>query len=379
MVLQLDNVGTRFKRIPVLAMNSVSREDIRVPRTSHPKNNKETLCMHICRLSSLPLISGLMAVVLAACAPSEEVSNPPTAAVEAALAPISVSGSYWIELSPVLVAANRFYPVQIPVGEGGITRITSGEADLATNAETQLLRESMVNPDLRIIMTVTESFYRLVARRSAGIQTLADLKGKRVMVPRFTSANYYLVAMLRTVGLTEADVTLVNLLPTLDGKSGMDQMSDALERGDVDVIAIWEPEPEEAIHQLGDDAIVLQDRSVYREVFNLHARAPDLADPAKRRAIVTFVRAVIDATAALQTDPERYWPHVSEITGFSVEQIGWGWPEMEFPVHIIPDMLDVLEIEEEWVAMERDRTPRSRAELAQLIDYSVLEEALALP
>ena len=36
----------------------------------------------------------------------------------------------------------------------------------------------------------------------------------------------------------------------------MDQMSDALARGEVDAISIWEPEPEDAIHTLGDDAIV---------------------------------------------------------------------------------------------------------------------------
>ena len=300
-------------------------------------------------------------------------------AAAAALAPISVSGSYWIELSPVLVAAETFYPVKLEVGEGGITRITSGAADLATNAETQLLRESVRNPDLRIITTVTESFYRLVARRSARISSLADLKGKRVMVPRFTSANYYLVAMLRTVGLTEADVTLVNLLPQQGDQSGMDQMSDALARGDVDVISIWEPEPEDAIRTLGDDAIVFQDRSVYREVFNLHARAPDLADPEKRRSIVRFVRAVADATAALKVDPKPFWPHVSSITSFTVEEIEWGWPEMEFPVHIIPDMLDVLDIEENWVAQVSNRERRSREELAKLIDRSVVEEALALP
>ena len=239
------------------------------------------------------------------------------------------------------------------------------------------MRESVDNPDLRIIMTVTESFYRLVARRSAGIETLADLKGKRVMLPANTSANYYLVAMLRTVGLTEDDVEVVPLLPDRDGQTGMDQMSDALARGDVDAISMWEPEPADAIVQLGDDAVVLQDRSVYREVFNLHARATDLADPDKRRSIVEFVRAVARATAALQTDPEAHWPHVSSITGFSLEEIAAGWPEMEFPVEIVPDMLDVLEIEEVWVAKERDRTPRSRQELAGLIDRSVVEEALA--
>ncbi|RPI61148.1 MAG: ABC transporter substrate-binding protein [Lysobacterales bacterium] len=329
--------------------------------------------------TALLALAGLLAQ---ACAPSDEAgppsggAAPPAAGAETPLAPIRVSGSYWIELSPVLVAANSYYPTQLPVGEGGITRITSGEADLATNAETQLLRESVTNPDLRIIMTVTESFYRLVARRSAGIETLADLRGKRVMVPRLTSANYFLVAMLRTVGLTEADVELVNLLPAEGEQTGMDQMSDALARGDVDVISIWEPEPEDAIRQLEDDAIVFQDRSIYREVFNLHARAADLADPEKRRSIVTFVRAVAEATAALEADPERHWRHVSSITGFSPEEIAWGWPEMEFPVRIVPDMLDVLEVEEAWVAAASGRGPRSRGELAKFNDGSVVEEAL---
>jgi NitT/TauT family transport system substrate-binding protein len=333
--------------------------------------------------------TGLIAFIflLAACGPTEPPSD--TGLLEAApasssapapasnLAPISVSGSYWIELSPVIVAANSFYPQQIPVGEGGITRITAGEVDMATNAETQLLRESLVNPDLRIIMTVTESFYRLVGRRSAGIETLADLRGKRVMLPRNTSANYYLVAMLRTVGLAEDDVELVSLPQAGDVKASLDLMSDALLSGETDVISIWEPEPDDAIAQLGDDAIVFQDRSVYREVFNLHTTATALADPARRRSVVAFVRAVADATEALQAEPEPYWPHVASVIGYSEEQIAGGWPEMEFPVRIIPDMLDVLETEEIWVAKERDRQPRSRQELAQFIDTSVVEEALA--
>jgi NitT/TauT family transport system substrate-binding protein len=294
-------------------------------------------------------------------------------------AQISIAGGMWIELSPVLVAANSFYPEQLPVALGGVRSITSGEADVATNAETQLLRESVTNPDLRIIMTVTESFYRLVARRSAGIETLADLRGKRVMLPRNTSANYYLVAMLRTVGLTEADMELIALPPAQGDQTGMDQMSNALIRGDVDVISIWEPESEDAIQRLGSDALVLQDRSVYREVFNLHTTATALADPARRRSVVDFVRAVLAATAALKADPDPYWPHVSSVIGYSVEEIEASWPEMEFPAAFVPDLLDVLEEEEAWVALELDREPRSRAELAGLIDRSVLEEALSNP
>jgi sulfonate transport system substrate-binding protein len=323
--------------------------------------------------------------VLLGCAPAEETPPPAdgsatTAALAeptTALAPIRISGSYWIELSPVLVAANSFYPEQLTVGEGGITTMISGVSDLATNAETQILRETVANPDLRIIATVTESFYRLVARKSAGISTLADLKGKRVMLPANTSANYYLVAMLRTVGLTDDDVTIVPLPQAQGEQSGMDLMSVALKNGEVDAISIWEPEPESAIEELGDDAIVFQDRSVYREVFNLHARAGDLADPAKRRSIVEFVRSVAKATEALQANPQQYWPHVSSITGFSVDEISKGWPEMEFPVEIIPDMLDVLVEEEPWIAKRQNREPRTREELEQIIDRSVVEEALS--
>lgn len=317
------------------------------------------------------LLIGLVALTTLGCATQQ------AKAPEAPLVPIRVAGARWIELSPVVVAANSFYPQKLTVGVGGVASITRNEADLATNAETQLLRESVNNPDLRIIMTVSESFYRLVARRSAGISKLSDLKGKRVLTFRNTSAQYYLVAMLRSAGLKEEDVTLVTLPPAPEGSPpNKFRLADALANGEGDVMATFEPEPEYAMRKLGSDGIVLQDKKVYREAFNLHARAPDLADPEKRRAIVAFVKATAEASRALKKNPKPYWPHISSVINFSEEQIGWGWPETEFPIHIIPDMLDVLEVEEQWVAKERNRTPRTRAELAKFIDRSVVEEAL---
>jgi NitT/TauT family transport system substrate-binding protein len=154
-------------------------------------------------------------------------------------------------------------------------------------------------------------------------------------------------------------------------------MSEAVLNGEADVVAIWEPEAEDTINDLGDDAIVLQDRSVYREVFNLHTTATALADPEQRRAIVAFVNAIVDATEALQANPEPYWPQVSEVIGYPVSDIEASWEENEFPIRIVPDMLDVLEKEEIWVAKERDRVPRTREQLAQFIDYSVLEEVMS--
>src|SRR3982751_3683656 len=130
------------------------------------------------------------------------------------LPPLRVAGNMTtIELSPVLVASNGIYPGPITIINGGIPNIMDGSVDVATNAETQLLRQSVNDPSLRVIFTVAESFYRIVARKSAGIQRVGDLKGKRITTPGNTSAAYFLAKMLATAGLAESDVTIVPITP----------------------------------------------------------------------------------------------------------------------------------------------------------------------
>jgi ABC-type nitrate/sulfonate/bicarbonate transport system substrate-binding protein len=287
------------------------------------------------------------------------------------LPPLRVSGNTTtIELSPVLVAANGIYPGAITVTNGGIPNIMDGTADVATNAETQLLRQSVDDPNLRVIFTVAESFYRIVARKSAGIQKVADLKGKRITTPRNTSAAYFLAKMLATANLTEADVTIVAITPVTD-------MSVALKDRRVDAIAMWEPESERAIAAVGDDAIVLQDRKVYRELFNLNTSTKVLADPAKRRAVVEFVRSLITSSERLRAKPQEFWPYISMKLNYPQDLVSKSWPELRYAGSIVSDLLDVMEQEEPWVAKERNRPPRTRAQLAALIDDSLLNEALA--
>ena len=45
---------------------------------------------------------------------------------------------------------------------------------------------------------------------------------------------------------------------------------------------------------------------------------------------------------------------------------------------LLPQTLDVLVLQEEWLAKRENRTPRTREQLATLIDTSVYQEALAL-
>lgn len=283
------------------------------------------------------------------------------------LTPIRASGSLFIELSPLLIAADNAYPGPITMDVGGIPLIVSGRVDVATNAETQLLRESVDNPDLRVIFTVAESFYRIVGKRSAGVRTVADLKGKRVTVPRNTSAHYYLVKMLATAKLTEADITIA-AIPYAEAVQ-------ALKDGRSDAMVAFEPVPENAKEALGDDAVVLQDKSVYRELFNLNTSTKVLADPAKRRSVVQLVRTLMETSKAWRENPGPSLPLIASKLSLTPELIRAALPEIRYAGGMVDDLLDVLVEEEQWVAKERNRTPRTRAQLATLIDKSVLEEA----
>jgi NitT/TauT family transport system substrate-binding protein len=273
-----------------------------------------------------------------------------------------------LELAPVLLAAKSVYPGTAKVANGGIPNLWSG-GDLATNAETQALVQSVTHPNLRIILTVCEGFYRIVARRSAGIATLADLRGKRISTVPSTSSAYYLHEMLATANLAETDVTVVPA-------AAPSQMPGSLSRHDVDAITIWEPEIQNAADALGSDAIEFQDRSVYRELFDLHTTADKLANPDTRRGIVEFLRSLITASSSIQAQPSSVWPLVASTTGFDPALVAKSWPNEGFPGALVPDLLDVLTEEEAWVAKNAGRTPRSRDELGKLIDATPLMEAM---
>lgn len=300
-----------------------------------------------------------------------------------------------LELAPVLLATERLYNGDVNVRTGGVAHLVgghsrppidpihagvsnfspsltgSGEADVATNAETQALRLSLDRPDIRIILTVTEGHYRIVARRSAGIGSLADLAGKRIGTMPWTSAAYYLHKELNhaAFGADAADIRHY---------SPAGALAEALIKEEVDAIAIWEPAAQEAIEALGGDAVELKTPGLYRELFNLNTTAAILDDPRKRQQIVEFTKAVVSACEQISQSAEAVWPIVEKVTGYPRRLIEAAWPHHRFVGTLPPDLLDVLVEEDTWIASENARPPRSRDALSSLIDDSIFREMSAI-
>lgn len=75
----------------------------------------------------------------------------------------------------------------------------------------------------------------IVASAASGIEAgdVAALEGRRIGLPRGTGAEGFLLGVLGEVGIAEDDVELINVSPA--------ELVTALNQGDVDAIAIWEP------------------------------------------------------------------------------------------------------------------------------------------
>ncbi len=292
-----------------------------------------------------------------------------------------------LEMAPVLLAAKDIYAGETLIEHGSVMALwgkasdlaslsSAGHADLATNSETQTLRGSVAGPDLRIIFTVAECPYRIVARRSAGIAALADLRGKRMATQLDSSGAYFLECMLRTAGLTPADVTLVPFMAHTE--TPLSLVPEALRSGKIDAAALWEPQPQRAKVALGTDAIEFSDPVIYTEKFNLSTTQANLDNPDLRKRIVAFVRALIAAAKRLKDDPQSGWKLVAQTAKLDIDTVSGAWPRFKYPGTLAPDLLDAFDRQEPWIAKVQRRAPRNRATLAKLIDDSVLREALAL-
>lgn len=242
-------------------------------------------------------------------------------------------------------------------------------ADVAMNADTQLLRYSVQHPDMRMLFTVTRGHYELLGRRSSGISAPADLRGKRIGTFPRTSSEYFLIDELGHYGIAPSEVEIVHLTPEL-------AVSRALIDGELDAVSIWEPAMQHAKEGVGDDGISFTRPASYFLRLNCNTTTEKLHDPEKRAEIVTFIQHVVRASTLIREQPEIGAGFLARASGFDPGLVLRCMQTLEFVAHLEADQLDVLVEQEEWVAREQHREPRSRDELATLIDTSVYEEAV---
>ncbi|CAI6335173.1 unnamed protein product [Periconia digitata] len=290
------------------------------------------------------------------------------------------SSLQWIEHTPQPYAIANFYKGQSAASlvSGGVANLGSDTSfDLAANAETQGLKQYANHKNIRLIYVICEVPYRLVARKSARIATLADLKGKKIGTILGTSANVFVQRMLASAGVQEGQYTVVSGDVCMKTPCGDKTLPNMLKSGQIDAFGIWEPAVELGARALGEqNAILFQNISTYREVYSLYSTTEKLNDPQKRKDVVAFVRALNQTRDVYTRTPGEngVYEFVAKKVGMDVDIVKAVWGDHLWNGVWGDDLIDLLVSEDQYLAKADKRPGASRAELERFLDKSVIEE-----
>lgn len=159
---------------------------------------------------------------------------------------------------------------EFPAGPQLLEGLNVGAVDFGTTGETPPVFAQAAGADLLYVAheppaPLSEA---ILLPKDSPIQSIADLKGKRVAFNKGSNVHYLLVRALASAGLSISDVNSI-FLPPADARA-------AFERGSVDAWVIWAPFQAAAEAQLDARTLVNGEDLVSNHQFYLSTR--DFAD-----------------------------------------------------------------------------------------------------
>ncbi len=133
--------------------------------------------------------------------------------------------------------------------------------------------------DIWIVGLVKQTSTAIIAK---GDTQVRDLAGKRIAYVELSSAHHTLLQGLRSAGLTEADVKLIPMR--------IEDMPDALESGQIDAFAAWEPAPTVALARSNKNRTVF--RGLSSDYFVIGRAFEKRSPEAASILIAGFLRAI---------------------------------------------------------------------------------------
>ena len=151
----------------------------------------------------------------------------------------------------------------------------------------------------------------MTVRTAANIKTPADFKGKKVATPFGSTSHFRLLGFLKTNGLTQRDVTVLDMKPAA--------IQAAWSKGEIDAAYVWAPAKSKIIEAGGTPFVTWDrlDKAGYAiadviVVHNDFAKAhPD--------AVVGFLKAYGRALAMWRSSPEEAAKLVAQQAGVTPE------------------------------------------------------------
>ena len=240
--------------------------------------------------------------------------------------------------------------------------LLAGRLDLATASEFAAVRAFMQSTDVRVISVLDRSEDQLlVARKDRGIGQVSDLRGKRIGLPKGSSAEYYFQVMLILADMPVRDVHVVDLLPSEQVK--------AIAAGDVDAVMAWEPFATGAKKELGTNGVSWSGQSGQRDHWVLLSTNEVLEK--RSRSIRRFLAALASAEDFVKKNDAAARRIVAKELGDAFEDALW--PNHRFQLGLDRPLVLKMGAEITWLKSLKGPQVFSMPDARELIHVDALK------
>jgi ABC-type nitrate/sulfonate/bicarbonate transport system substrate-binding protein len=187
-----------------------------------------------------------------------------------------------------------------PSGSAMVAFLVNGQIESAFGSEIAGIANHNLDPNV-VVVAQAARLVRWIALVGRNIDNLDQLKGKKVGVARGSGGEVFWLAMLDKLKLNAADYTVVNVEAP--------EMIAALERGNIDAYAVWEPWVTRGLAAVKNTKVLRDQEGILEQgVFIYMNQGWIKKNPAPAEG---FMRALVEATEIINKDRSRAAKDVS--------------------------------------------------------------------
>ena len=188
-----------------------------------------------------------------------------------------------------------------PSGSAMVSFLVNGQIESAFGSEIAGVSNHNLDPNVVVVAQATR-LVRWIAVVGRNIDNLDQLKGKKVGVARGSGAEVFWLAMIEKLKLNPADYTVVNVEAP--------EMVAALERGNIDAYAVWEPWVTRGLAAVKNTKVLKDQEGILEQGVYIYMNLGWIRkNPAHAES---FMRALVEATDVINKDRKRAAKDVSE-------------------------------------------------------------------
>src|SRR5262247_1148308 len=188
-----------------------------------------------------------------------------------------------------------------PSGSAMVSFLINVQIESAFGSEIAGVSNHNLDPNVVVVAQATR-LVRWIAIVGRNMDNLEQLKGKKVGVARGSGGEVFWLAMLDKLRLNAADYTVVNVEAP--------EMVAALERGNIDAYAVWEPWITRGLGAVKNTKVLRTQEGILEQgVYIYMNRGWIQKNPGPAEA---FLRALIEATDLINRDRKRAAKDVSD-------------------------------------------------------------------